>query len=195
MKQTKRIKESIGEMEYKRLMNFTKGDDDIKKFTKERFLKIYTLLYYTGIRVNEVSQLRVHDLKSIINEKEVKIITYKQKMERKLFFSDDAIKSIKKIFRKDLTLKDDAHLIRKQNNPYATLSPTNLIETVNKHIQKALGDKSFTSHSFRQGLITDYASKGVNIRIIQEFIGHSDTKTTMRYIKPTETDIRSSLIR
>ena len=195
MKQTKRIKESIGEAEYKRLMNFTKGDEDVKKFTRERFLKIYTLLYYTGMRLNEVSQLRVSDLKSIINEKEVKIVTHKQKMERKLFFSDDAIKSIKKNFRDDLILKDDARLIRKQNNPYATLSPTNLIETVNKHIQKALGDKSFTSHSFRQGLITEYASKGVNTRIIQEFIGHRDTKTTMRYIRPTGNDIRETLVR
>ena len=195
MKQTKRIKESIREVEYKRLMNFTKGDEDIKPFTRERFLKIYTLLYFTGMRLNEVSQLRVIDLKSIIKDKEVKIVTHKQKMERKLFFSDDAVKSIKKLFHEDLKLKDDARLIRKQNSPYSSLSPINLIETVNKHIQKALGDKSFTSHSFRQGLITEYASKGVNTRIIQEFIGHRDTKTTMRYIRPTEQDVRQSLIR
>ena len=195
MKLTKRIKESIRESEYKRLMNFTKGDEDVKKFTRERFLKIYTLLYYTGMRLNEVSQLKVSDLKTLIKKKEVKIVTHKQKMERKLFFSDDAVKSIKKIFGEDLTLQDDARLIRKQNNPYAILSPINLIDTVNKHIQKSLGDKSFTSHSFRQGLITDYASKGVNTRIIQEFIGHSDTKTTMRYIRPTENDIKKTLVR
>ncbi len=66
MKNTKRIKESIREAEFKRLINFTKGDEDIKPFTRERFLKIYTLLYYTGMRLNEVSQLRVSDLKSII---------------------------------------------------------------------------------------------------------------------------------
>jgi len=195
MKYTKRIKESIGEAEYKRLMSFTKGDEDIKVFTRERFLKIYALLYFTGMRLNEISQLRVCDLKSIINEKEVKIITHKQKMERKLFFSDGSIKTIKKLFLEDLNLKDDVKLIRKQNSLYASLSPINLIDTVNKHMQKALGDKSFTSHSFRQGLISEYASRGVNTRIIQEFIGHRDLKTTMRYIRPTETDIRRSLIR
>lgn len=195
MKQTKRFKESIGEAEYKRLMSVTKGDDDIKPFTRKRFLKIYTLLYFTGVRLNEISQLRVSDLKSIINEKEIKIITYKQKMERKLFFSDSAIKTIKKLFFEDLNLNNDAKLIRKQNSPYSSLSPINLIDTVNKHIQKALGDKSFTSHSFRQVLITEYAYKGVNTRIIQEFIGHQDTKTTLRYIRPTEKDIRNSLIR
>lgn len=195
MKHTKRIKESIGEAEYKRLMSFTKGDENIKPFTRERFLKIYTLLYYTGIRLNEISQLRVRDIKSIINTGEVKIVTHKQKMERKLFFSDGARKTLKKLFFEDLNFKDDARLIRKQNGPYSSLSPINLIDTVNKHIQKALGDKGFTSHSFRQGLITEYASRGVNARIIQEFIGHKDTKTTMRYIRPTETDIRRSLIR
>ncbi len=195
MRQTKRLKESIGEAEYKRLMSFTKGDEDIKSFTRKRFLKIYTLLYYTGMRLNEISQLRVSDLKSIIKDKEVKIITHKQKMERKLFFSDNSIKSIRKLFEDDLNSKDDVRLIRKQNNPYSSLSPINLIDTVNKHMQKALGDKCFTSHSFRQGLITEYASRGVNTRIIQEFIGHKDTKTTMRYIRPTESDIRSSLVR
>lgn len=195
MKHTKRIKESIGEAEYKRLISFTKGDEDVKPFTRDRFLKVYSLLYYTGMRLNEVSQLRVSDLRSIIKDKEVKIVTHKQKMERKLFFSNDAVKTIRRLFEEDLKLKDDAKLIRKQNSPYSSLSPINLIDTVNKHIQKALGDKSFTSHSFRQGLITEYASRGVNTRIIQEFIGHRDTKTTMRYIKPTKIDIISSLIR
>lgn len=195
MKHTKRIKESIGEAEYKRLISFTKGDEDIKPFTRERFLKIYTLLYYTGMRLNEISQLRVIDLRSIIKDKEVKIVTHKQKMERKLFFSDESIKRIKKLFEDDLNLKDDVKLIRKQNSPYSTLSPVNLIDTVNKHIQKALGDKSYTSHSFRQGLITEYASKGINTKIIQAFIGHRDTKTTMMYIRPTKNDIRDTLVR
>ena len=195
MAYTKRIKESIGEPEYRRLINFTKGDEDIKPFTRDRFLRIYTLLYYTGMRINEVSQLRVSHLKKILSTGEVKIVTHKQKMERKLFFSEKALKDIKKLFNEDLELKDDMKLIRKQNSPYASLSPTNLIETVNKHLQKALGDTSYTSHSFRQGLITEYASKGVNTRIIQEFIGHRDVKTTMHYIRPTKQDLKRTLIR
>ena len=189
MAYTKRIKESIREAEFKRLISFTKGDEDIKPFTRDRFLRIYTLLYYTGMRINEISQLRVSHLKEILSTGEVKIITHKQKMERKLFFSEKALKDIKKLFKNDLKL------IRKQNRLYASLSPTNLIETVNKHIQKALGDTAYTSHSFRQGIITEYASKGVSTRIIQEFIGHNDTKTTLRYIRPSESDIRSSLVR
>jgi len=195
MAYTKRIKESIGEAEFKRLVSFTKGDEDIKPFTRDRFLRIYTLLYYTGMRINEISQLQVSHLKEILSSGEVKIVTHKQKMERKLFFSDEAVKDIKRVFKEDLFLPEDVRLIRKRNAPYSSLNPVNLIATVNKHMQRALGKKSFTSHCFRQGLITEYASKGVNIRIIQEFIGHRDTRTTMRYIRPTEQDIRRSLIR
>ena len=62
-------------------------------------------------------------------------------------------------------------------------------------MQKALGDSGYTSHSFRQGLISEFANKQINIKIIQGFIGHRDSKTTMRYIRPTENDIRGALVR
>lgn len=192
---TQRIKESIIEVEFKRLINFIKGDDEIKSFTKERFLKIYAILFYTGIRINEISQLRVEDLKSIINNGEVKIVTHKQNMERKLYFSQNAVQAIKKLFASDLLLDDDVKLIRKLNKPYASLSNVNMINTINKHMQKALGDCGYTSHSFRQGLISEFANKQINIKIIQQFIGHRDSKTTMRYIRPTENDIRGALVR
>lgn len=192
---TQKIKESITEDQFKRLIAYTKGDENVKPFIKERFLKIYTLLYYSGIRINEISQLRVKDLKAIITTTEVKIITHKQKMERKLYFSNQAVIALKKIFADDLLLEDDTKLIRKQNKPFASLSNANLIDTVNKHMQKALGDKGYTSHSFRQGLITEFANKGVNVRIIQQFIGHRDSKTTMRYIRPSEEDIKKALVR
>jgi len=38
-------------------------------------------------------------------------------------------------------------------------------------------------------------SKLVNQRVIQSFIGHMNVSTTLGYIKPTELDIKSSLVR
>ena len=114
---TQRIKESITEDQYKRLIAYTKGDESVKPFIKDRFLKIYTLLFYSGIRINEISQLRVKDLKAIIGTAEVKIITHKQKMERKLYFSNQAVTALKKVFAEDLMLEEDTKLIRKKTNP------------------------------------------------------------------------------
>ena len=61
-------------------------------------------------------------------------------------------------------------------------------------MKDALGD-GFTSHSFRQGLISEMASKSVNVKIISQFIGHSDVKTTLHYVKPTDNDIENALVR
>ena len=38
-------------------------------------------------------------------------------------------------------------------------------------------------------------SKGINTKIIKEYIGHSDIKTTLRYVKPSKVDIKNSLVR
>ncbi len=38
-------------------------------------------------------------------------------------------------------------------------------------------------------------SKSINQKFIKEFIGHSDIKTTMRYIRPTDEDLKKCLIR
>lgn len=53
----------------------------------------------------------------------------------------------------------------------------------------------YSSHSFRSGIITD-KSKSINPKFIKEFICHSDIKTTMRYIRPTDDeDLKKCLIR
>lgn len=38
-------------------------------------------------------------------------------------------------------------------------------------------------------------SKSINPKFIKKFIGHSDIKTTMRYILPTDVDLKKCLIR
>lgn len=60
-----------------------------------------------------------------------------------------------------------------------------------KHVLGA----GYTSHSFRQGLITEMGSRSVNPKIIQSFIGHKNINTTLGYIKPTSDDVKNALVR
>ena len=85
-------------------------------------------------------------------------------------------------------------MITSWNSINRKLNNIALINLVNKYMKKILG-KGFSSHSFRQGIISEMGSKSINPRIIQSFIGHSDIKTTMRYIRPTANDMKISLIR
>ena len=85
-------------------------------------------------------------------------------------------------------------LIRTKNKLYTKVNSIGYTAQLNAYIQSILGDL-YSTHSFRQGIITDMATKGINSKIIQQYIGHASIGTTLRYITPTENDIRNSLVR
>ncbi|QOY52482.1 tyrosine-type recombinase/integrase [Candidatus Sulfurimonas baltica] len=188
-----RIKKSITEKEYKKLMAYARGDEDIKEFNQKRFFKIFSLLYYSGLRVNEITQIKYSHVDDIIQNGETVVISHKTKMERVLYFSESAIKEIKKYFTYAENELDN-FCITSWGNPKKTFHEISLIQLVNKYMKQILGT-GFTSHSFRQGLITEMGSRSVNPRIIQSFIGHKNINTTLGYIRPTEDDIKNSLVR
>ena len=190
---TRRIKKSITEKEYKILMSHTKGDESLQDFSRQRFLMIFCLLYYSGVRINELSQIRYKHISEIIKNGETVIETYKTKNERILYFSEKAAKEVKKYF--DLSdHEEEDYVICSWGQPKTRLHEISLINLVNKYMKKVLG-AGYTSHSFRQGLLTEMGSRSGNPKIIQSFIGHSDVKTTLRYIKPTADDVKMSLVR
>jgi len=189
----KRIRENISQEEHKKILTFLNGDITIRPNTKQNLLVTFTLLYYTGVRVNELTQLKIKDLKEIIKKQELIIETHKTKKERKLFFSKEAIRDIKKLF--DYSIEDDnSFIIRSKGNTEKAPHELTFINTVNKFIQKALNSNRYSSHSYRAGLITDM-SKSINIKFISQYIGHSDVKTTMRYTKATDSDLKECIIR
>jgi len=173
------------------LLTYLKGKENIHECTKSKLVRTFTLLYYTGCRLNEIKQLRLHNIKTIIDSGEFIIVTPKTNRECKLFFSKTAIKEIKKHF--DLSQSDNSFIIGTKGNYSKTPSDITFITSVNKFIQEVLGTR-YSSHSFRSGLITEM-SKSINPKFIQKFIGHSDINTTMRYIKPTDDDLRGCLVR
>lgn len=195
MKNTvKRIKESIGKDEYKKLLHFISNDPNIKDSTKSNLFRTFTILYYTGMRLNEVQQLRVLNIKELLNTSQTKIILPKTSTQRKLFASPQFKKELKPLFEDELLKGElDNRIITKKSTNSAINSEV-FIKSVNAKLKEILGT-GYTSHSFRQGLITQMASKQINTKIISKFIGHSDVKTTMQYIKPTDDDVKESMVR
>ena len=191
-KKIRTIKEYITETEFQKLLTYLKGKESLHESTKINFARAFTLLYFTGCRLNEIKQLRIQDIKTILETNELIIVTPKTNKERKLFFSKSALKEIKKLFDFSI-VKDTDFIIGSKGNYSKVPSDITFITSVNKFIQEVLGTR-YSSHSFRSGLITEM-SKSINPKFIQKFIGHSDINTTMRYIKPTDDDLRGCLVR
>jgi len=184
----KKIKENIKKEQYTYLMTTLKMDKSITLHRKQKLQIIYSLLYNCGMRVNETTQFTKSMLKKLIDEKFIFIETSKTNTERKLYITESGSKELKSIYD-DLTMNDEDMIITNIRSKQS-LSVNSVIRDTNSYLKYVLGDDTrITSHSFRQTLITDLSSSGVNTKVIKEFIGHSDIKTTMRYIKPSDETI------
>ena len=195
-KTIKRIKESITQDEYKNLMNSIRGDDTLRKTTQQNLLRTFTILYFTGLRLNELQQMRLSHIKELLEQGSSKLILLKTQSERKLFAGDEFKKQLIKIFTIDDTTDLKIRVITKGSvkSGRTGINHDVFIKQVNSKMKEILGN-GYTSHSFRQGLITEMGSKQINAKIISKFIGHSDVKTTMRYINPTDEDLKNAMVR
>lgn len=194
-KKIKRIKENITETEFKKLMASARGCESIRANTKLNLLRTFAILYYTGMRLNELQDLRVKDIRSLIKYGTVKVFLQKTSSERKLYITKDFKKQLEKLF--DFNIENDTNRVickGSNKNKKTAINNITFIQQVNKFLKSILGT-GFTSHSFRQGILSDFGAKGINIKIMSKFIGHSDVKTTMRYVQPTDEDIMMNLIR
>lgn len=192
MKSIKRIKENITEAEYKKLVYGVQGNDRLKEHTKQNLVRAFTLLYFTGLRLNEVQELTLCHIGELLEQGSTKLVLSKTNSERKLYAGTAFKKALQKYF--SVSGEPKNRVIAKGSNASESLHPISFIAQVNAVMKSILGE-GYTSHSFRQGLITEMGSKGVNVKIIAKFIGHSDVKTTMRYIKPTDDDVRGAMVR
>ena len=194
-KDFKKIKENITEVEYKKLMSFTRGNETLRNNTKLNLLRTFTILFFTGLRLNEVQELKIINIKNLIENKNVKIDISKTSTQRKLYLTNSFQKELLKLFDFKNEL-DDNKIISKgsDKNKRTSINKIVFIQQVNKTIKEILGE-GFSSHSFRQGLITEMGSKSINIKIISQFVGHKNISTTMGYIKPTDEQIKEALIR
>ena len=122
-----KIRENITEIEYQKLLIYLNGKEDLTTNTKNNLRRTFILLYFTGMRVNEVKQLKVKDINTIFEKEELIIVTHKTRKERKLFFSKEANKQIKKHFVFNDNSKDEDFIITTKGNPLKTPNSSTFI--------------------------------------------------------------------
>ena len=139
-KEIKRIKENITEVEYKKLMSFIRGNEILRENTKQNLLRTFTILFFTGLRLNEVQELKIKDIKNLLQDGNVKIDISKTSTQRKLYLTNSFQKELVKLF--DFKNEDDENrIISKGSDKNKRTSINNIvfIQQVNKTIKEILG--------------------------------------------------------
>lgn len=167
------------------------GGKSPAEFLALRNLAIVEVLYATAIRVGELVSLRLADLR---DEENAFVVNGKGGRERLAFLPE---KSDYTFWRKYLASRCES-----QGTPLAAVF-TNLDgrRMTTQNVSRLLADlacsssigKSVTPHMIRHTAATLLLRNGADLRIVQEYLGHSSIATTQRYTHVSKQYLRSKL--
>jgi len=149
------------------------------------------LLAVTGVRINELLNIKVSQLKTLTQESWIAIDRSKRgPSNHKAFLTKEGKKIIqdrKKDFQFILLIKEpDAYVFTSEANHYQKLRREAITKGVNKvmrSVSKQLpGQPNVTSHSFRIGYITQLWKDSKDIEFVKQSIGHQKLDTTSAYV-------------
>lgn len=174
-KREKKIPEVLTVDEVLKMIESIQGTDPIKM----RNLALIETIYGSGLRVSELLNLKVSDVH--LTAKYVKIIG-KGNKERHVPLGDMSINAL----REYLT-KARAQLIKTENNYLFVNQYGNKLSRQGfyKLLQKISHDlgitKEVSPHTLRHSFATHLLENGVDLKTLQELLGHEDISTTQIY--------------
>ena len=166
---------------------------DLSKNEGQRNRAILETLYSCGLRVSELTNLKLSDL--YFDEGFIKV-EGKGSKQRLVPISPRAIKEIKMYFidRNQVNIKKDY-----EDYLFLSRRGTNLSRIMIFHLIKELAEatgitKNISPHTFRHSFATHLLEGGANLRAIQCMLGHESIATTEIYTHIDRNMLRSEII-
>ena len=168
-KKTKRLPIVLSRSEVNQIIEVTKN-------TKHKLL--LSLAYGAGLRVSEVINLKVGDLD--LSELTIHLKFTKGKKDRITIFPEKLKNEIQNRVS-GLTKLDWVF----QSERGGRLTTRTAQQVFSNALKKADINKPATFHSLRHSFATHLLEDGVDVRYVQELLGHSNIQTTQIYTKVT----------
>jgi site-specific recombinase XerD len=166
---------------------------DVSKIQGLRDRAILEILFSTGMRISELTALDRNQIKIKPNNKEeleLSIIGKGGRM-RTVYFSERALYWLSKYLE---TRKDDEKALfinyRSKKNAPKRLTNRSIEKSMKKYVVMAGLPLNTTPHVMRHSFSTDLLAQGVDIRILQEFLGHKNIAATQIYAHVTNKKLR-----
>lgn len=139
---------------------------------------IIELLFATGIRISELCSLKTSD----VNLVDRSILIYgKGSKERRMQIGNDDVLHILTEYRNSFHDKNNPCSFFFINQNQTPVSDQAIRRMINKYVSLAAIDLHITPHMFRHTFATSLLEADVDIRYIQEMLGHSSINITEIY--------------
>jgi len=150
---------------------------------------ILELLYATGIRVSELVKINLHEVN--FEERLIRVMG-KGKKERIVPFGRLAEDSLRFyiLARSRINKGDVEENALFVNYRGERLTPRSVERIVDKYIRVTAIQRKISPHSLRHSFASHLLSRGADLRVIQELLGHESLATTQKY---THLDLKQLL--
>lgn len=156
----------------------------IEMTNNPKYKLMISLGYACGLRVSEVTALKVADLD--IDELVVHIKGAKGKKDRISVLSEKLQNDLRNIIA-GKNMNDFVFV----SNRDGKLTTTSLQKMFRKSLTKAKVNKSATFHCLRHSFATHLLENGTDVRYVQELLGHSNIRTTQIYTQVTNPKLKN----
>jgi len=176
-KRTKSLPKHLNEQEVQNLINAFDKQNCKTKHAEAINLRnkvILALLYSSGLRVSELVYLNIDNVD--LHERTIRI-RGKGEKDRIVLFDEET----KILIENYLQKKDDNSEYLFVNRSGNHLTPRYIQMMIKDHAKAAGIKKKVTPHILRHSFATHLLKNGVDIRAIQQLLGHSNLSTTQIY--------------
>lgn len=142
-------------------------------------------MYGSGLRVGECVNFKIKDLN--FDNHTAKVMSGKGNKQRMIILSKDFVLKVKEYLDKRDNKTDYLFPAKSLDKPITVRMAQKVID---KTAEKAGFKKRVYCHILRSSFATHLLENDVDIRYIQELLGHSDLSTTQRYTKVNMEQLR-----
>lgn len=136
------------------------------------------VMYASGIRVSELINLKIEDVS--IENKQI-IVTGKSNKQRIVLLNNHATEALNTyLFKVRILLQKKSTSVLFLNNRGEKLTRQGFYKIL-KSIALKVGISDISPHMLRHSIATHMIQNGVDLRIVQDILGHSDISTTQIY--------------
>jgi integrase/recombinase XerD len=155
------------------------------KTNNQKYKTIFCLIYSAGLRVGESVNLKISDINSA--NKTIFIKNGKGKKDRYVILSEKIVVMLREYYVK---YKPKVYLFESEmDEEMLTVRAVQTVFANTMHYCRIR--KNVSLHTLRHSFATHLLESGVDIRYIQELLGHNDINTTMRYTHVTNEALRN----
>jgi site-specific recombinase XerD len=176
-----------------KLLDSVEPKDDIS--VRDR--AILEAFFSTGLRIAELTALNLEQFSSLKEKKDMELgVIGKGGKPRVVYFSERALDYIRRYLkiRGDVKHANQKALFinfrNKKDDADSRLTPRSIERMVKKYAMLSGVPVFTTPHTLRHSYATDLLNQGVDLRSIQEFLGHSNIATTQIYTHVTNKRLR-----